>query len=61
MAIHRVIVTGCDDDHCEPGVVRHGDDQVVFGVPRHRGARAGDECRDALEHLINENEKGVDG
>ena len=54
MAIHRVIVTDCDDDHCEPGVVRHGDDQVVFGVPRHRGARAGDECRDALERLINE-------
>lgn len=52
--IHRLIVTDCDDDHCEPGVVRHGDDQVVFGVPKHRGARAGDECRDALERLTNE-------
>ena len=52
--IHKLIVTDCDDDHCEPGVLRHGDDQVVFGVPRHRGARAGDECRDALERLTYE-------
>jgi Fic family protein len=52
--IHRSIVTDCDDDHCQPGVLRHGDDQVTFGVPKHRGARAGEECRLALERLTKE-------
>ena len=52
--IQKSIVTDCDDDHCEPGVVRHGDDQVTFGVPKHRGVRAGEECRTALERLTTE-------
>jgi len=52
-AIHRLIVTDCDDDHCAPGVVRPADHQVIFGIPRHRGARGGEECRAALESLTN--------
>lgn len=49
--VHRLIVTDCDDDHCEPGVIRQGDHQVTFGVPKHRGALAGEECETALERL----------
>ena len=52
--IHRLIITDCDDDHCEPGAVRRGDDQVMFGIPKHRGARAGDECMEALERLTKD-------
>lgn len=54
LAVHRLIVTDCDDDHCEPGVVRHADHQVVFGMPKHRGARGGTECEQALQRLTNE-------
>lgn len=53
-SIHRIIVTDCDDDHCEPGVVRHADHQVVFGVPKHRGVRGGEECQEALQKLTDE-------
>ena len=49
--IHRRIVTGADDDHCAPGVIRKRDENVNFGVPRHRGADGGDECRDAFTGL----------
>ena len=35
--VHRRIITGCDDDHCEPGALRQGDNNVTFGLPRHRG------------------------
>ncbi len=52
--IHRMIVMDCDDDHCEPGIPRHGDSQVVFGIPKHRGALAGEECRLALDRLAEE-------
>lgn len=49
--IHRRIVTGCDDDHCEPGVVRQDGNNVTFGAPRHRGAEGGAECAEALAQL----------
>lgn len=52
--IHRRIVTDCDEDHCPPGRLRTGDSQVVFGVPRHRGARAGEECAEALAQLAQQ-------
>ena len=32
--VHRRIVTGCDDDHCEPGALRQREYNVTFGVPR---------------------------
>lgn len=46
--IHRRIVTGADDDHCAPGVIRKRDENVTFGAPRHRGAEGGDECQKAF-------------
>src|SRR6476659_3402762 len=35
--VHRRIVTGADEDHCPPGVLRNQDQNVVFGFPPHRG------------------------
>ncbi len=49
--IHRRIVTGADDDHCEPGAIRGRDNNVTFGAPRHRGANGGDECAAAFNAL----------
>lgn len=49
--VHRRLVTGADDDHCEPGTVRTQDHNVTFGVPRHRGCNGGDECTNAFEKL----------
>ena len=50
--IHRRIVTGCDDDHCPPGELRGGGQNVTFGRPRHRGVEGGSECSGAVRHLI---------
>ena len=52
--IHRSIVLGCDDDHCEPGVPRKADHNVTFGRPRHRGVAGGKPCAEALERLTRE-------
>lgn len=49
--IHRRIVTGCDEDHCEPGRLRGRDQNVTFGAPRHRGAEGGEECTRAVRQL----------
>lgn len=49
--IHRRMITGADDDHCPPGVIRQRDQNVNFGVPRHRGAEGGDECQRAFSSL----------
>ena len=49
--IHRRIVTGCDDDHCEPGGTRPDGWNVTFGTPRCRGAEGGRECRAAFDGL----------
>jgi Fic family protein len=50
--IHRRLVTGCDDDHCRPGIIRKRDQNVTFGIPRHRGADGGAECVAALGGLV---------
>ncbi len=50
--IHRRIVTGCDDDHCEPGEFRRQDHNVVFGRPRHRGISGGPECAQGVSRLL---------
>ncbi len=50
--IHRRIVRGADDDHCEPGAIRRQDSNVTFGAPRHRGANGGDECASAFDALV---------
>lgn len=62
--IHRRIVTGCDDDHCAPGTLRGGDENVTFGRPRHRGASGGAECVTAFKRLcgaLNQEFRGHDG
>jgi len=51
--LHRKIITGADDDHCEPGVLRKQDQNVTFGQPRHRGANGGTECQSAFEGFVN--------
>jgi Fic family protein len=61
--VHRRIVTGADDDHCEPGKLRVNDQNVTFGAPRHRGAEGGEECYQAflnLENAINSDFKDHD-
>lgn len=49
--IHRLIVTGCDDDHCEPGALRREGQNVIFGRPPHRGAGGGAEAEAAFGGL----------
>jgi len=49
--IHRRMVTGADDDHCAPGKLRGADENVHFGLPRHRGANGGEECARAFAGL----------
>ena len=49
--VHRMIITGADDDHCPPGELRKHDVNVTFGMPAHRGAEGGTECESAFEEL----------
>ncbi len=51
--VHRRIVTNCDDDHCEPGVIRGADCNVTFGIPKHRGCDGGKMCLKAFDDLIS--------
>ena len=51
LGIHRRIVTGCDDDHCEPGAIRRAGSNVTFGNPVCRGAEAGAELAGAFGGL----------
>lgn len=44
LEIHRLVITGADDDHCPPGRVRSRDKNVTFGSPKHRGVTGGEEC-----------------
>lgn len=52
-AIHFRIVTGADDDHCQPGQLRKKDENVTFGTPRHRGVEGGEECAKAFAQLAS--------
>ncbi|HEB72298.1 MAG TPA: Fic family protein [Nitrospirae bacterium] len=49
--VHRRIVSGADDDHCPPGQLREGDQNVTFGSPRHRGVDGGTKCEEAFLKL----------
>ena len=51
--IHRRIVTGCDDDHCEPGNLRRHGNNVTFGNPVCRGVEGGPELSNAFNSLIH--------
>jgi Fic family protein len=53
-AIHRIVVSDCDEDHCPPGVLRGPDQNVTFGAPVHRGAVGGKDCALAFERLTAE-------
>ena len=50
--VHRRIVTGCDDDHCDPGTLRLYGDNVTFGNPVCRGAEGGDELSKTFNALM---------
>lgn len=51
--IHRRMVSGCDDDRCEPGGLRPTDWNVTFGTPRCRGAEGGNDCQVAFNGLCD--------
>jgi Fic family protein len=51
--VHRRLVTGADDDHCEPGALRTVDQNVTFGVPQHRGVEGGKKCQKAFDALCH--------
>jgi Fic family protein len=50
--VHRLLVTGCDDDHCPAGVLRGRYYNVTFGTPQHRGAEGGAACEEAFAGLL---------
>ncbi len=49
--IHRRIVTGCEDDHCEPGATRRDGHNVTFGLPQCRGVEGGSESEEVFARL----------
>lgn len=49
--IHSLIIKDADDDHCEPGVLRKHDQNVIFGNPLHRGCEGGEQCSAAFTLL----------
>ena len=51
LEVHRHVVTGCEDDHCEPGALRGHGRNVTFGSPRCRGVDGGDCCTEAFDDL----------
>jgi Fic family protein len=51
--IHSRIITGADDDHCRPGRLRECSQNVVLGTPQHRGVEGGEECQQAITHLVH--------
>ena len=53
LQVHRRIVTGCEDDHCEPGALRGKEHNVTFGLPICRGADGGEGCQSAFEALCS--------
>ena len=53
LEVHRRIVTGCEDDHCEPGALRGYGYNVTFGSPACRGAEGGDDCQNTFHALCN--------
>ena len=56
-AVHRRIVTGADDDHCPPGVLRDKDKNVIFGIPSHSGAEGGTECEEMFNRLVQASQR----
>ena len=61
LEIHRRLVTGCDDDHCEPGAIRRLGVEANFGHPACRGAESGAELNAAFESMISAIEREYQG
>ena len=53
LEIHRRIVTGCDDDHCEPGALRRTGVEANFGSPVCRGAESGQGLTAAFDSFVS--------
>lgn len=53
MDVHARMVTDCDDDHCPPGRLRGRDQNVTFGMPRHRGCDGGRLCEVSIRELVS--------
>ena len=53
LQIHRRVVSGCDDDHCEPGALRRTGVEANFGDPLCRGAESGAELENAFASLVS--------
>ncbi len=53
-AIHRVIVTDCDEDRSAPGRIRSFGQNVTFGIIKHRGSHGGQDCEVAFHRLADE-------
>ena len=51
-SIHHLLIKGADDDHCPPGKLRGKDQNVHFGIPKHRGAEGGTECTSSFNQLF---------
>jgi Fic family protein len=50
--IHRLVVTGGDEDGCEPGALRGRGENVTFGAVPHLGVEGGPECLAAFDGLV---------
>ena len=61
LEIHRRIVGGCDDDHCEPGTLRRTGVEANFGDPLCRGAESGAELENAFASLVSAVEREYRG
>ncbi|PCJ52224.1 MAG: hypothetical protein COA73_16440 [Candidatus Hydrogenedentota bacterium] len=52
--IHGHMVRDADDDHCPPGELRKRDDNVTFGVPKHRGVEGGSDCLETFDEFVSQ-------
>ena len=59
--LHRLLITGADDDHCPPGILRSRDENVTFGMPQHRGVEGGLECERAFDELCRAIREEISG
>ncbi len=49
--VHSIIIGDSDADNCPPGVIRKKGENVLFGLPPHRGCEGGEECEEAFASL----------
>src|SRR5258706_8488704 len=61
LEIHRLMITGADEDHCAPGQLRQRDQNVTFGAPRHRGTEGGEECEVIFDRYVQAIQREFNG